>query len=178
MASTYYDWHFARSQNRMEQKPLFDNGVRVEKYHHKAGLVLTFLAVVSAKQISILLDNKDTLEVRDQILAHYPTNELVRLRMALISIRAQVHVIRQMPLNEIQDEVATAIIETCNSWPNVRDKAADEISKDEEIAALKKRINDMGDAARQLVGIEAWIGDAGMKRHCTKYLTQILNNRL
>jgi hypothetical protein len=178
MASKFYDWHFARSQNRMEQKPLFDNGIQVEKYHHKDGLVLTFLAVVSGKQISILLDKQDARYLRDNILAHYPTDEVERLRMALISIRSHAMQIGTDCGIPYYEEMIQAIVDTCNSWPKMRDQAADEVKKDEEIAALKKRIADMGDDARQLSGIEAWIGDTAMKRHCTKYLTRILNNRL
>lgn len=89
MASTFYDWHSAKSQIRMKQQPLFDNGVQVEKYHHKQGLVLNFLAVISGKQISILLDKETTLAVRNQILAFYPTDkeqEIAALKQRIIDL--------------------------------------------------------------------------------------------
>jgi hypothetical protein len=114
MASTYYDWHFARSQNRMEQKPLFDNGVQVEKYHHKEGLVLTFLAVVSGKQISMLLDKQHTLEVRDRILSHYPTDEVTRLRIAMTSIRAMANNMANTAQTAHHAELIQAIIDATN----------------------------------------------------------------
>lgn len=114
MASTFYDWHFARSQNRMEQKPLFDNGVRVEKYHHKGGLVLTFLAVVSAKQISILLDHKDTLEVRNQINTLYPTDEVARLRIAMTSITRHARYLLSHAESDYEMDNIQAILDAAN----------------------------------------------------------------
>jgi hypothetical protein len=115
MASTYYDWHFARSQNRMEQKPLFDNGVQVEKYHHKEGLVLTFLAVVSGKQISMLLDKQHTLEVRDRILSHYPTDEVTRLRVAMTSIAHHARNLLSHAESDYEMDNIQAILDTVNN---------------------------------------------------------------
>jgi hypothetical protein len=157
----------------MEQKPLFDNGVQVEKYHHKEGLVLTFLAVVSGKQVSMLLDKQHTLEVRDRILAHYPTDEVQRLRIAMTCIAGLAKRIGTDTPSVFINEITGAILETASSWPQLAAVAVDLAAKDDEIAQLKKQVRDMQDAAAQLKGIEAWIADKDMKRHCSNTLDKL-----
>lgn len=173
MASTYYDWHFARSQVRMEQKPLFDNGVQVEKYHHKRGLVLTFLSVASGKQLTVLLDDKHALEVRNQILALYPTDEVTRLRLAMTAITHHARNLLNHAECDYEMDNIQAILDAAGSWPKIQEQAIDTHALATRVETLEKQIHDMKDAANQLVGIEGWIADKDMKRHCTKMLEKL-----
>lgn len=174
MASTYYDWHLARSQNRMEQKHLFDNGVRVEKYHHKEGLVLNFLSVVSGKQLTVLLDKQHALEVRNQVLEIFPTDEVTRLRIAMTAIKHHAKQLGTVWGIENHMELIEAIINTANSWEDIKEQAVDAAAQATKIADLEQKVKDLQDAAHQLRGIEGWIEDKDMKRHCTKTLDKML----
>lgn len=173
MATMYYDWHMARSQNRMDQKHLFDNGVQVEKYHHKQGLVLNFLAVASGKQFTVLLDKDHTLEVRNQILALYPTDEVLRLRIAMTAITHHARQLEGGIFTEHQAEHLAAIMDAAGSWPKIQEQAIDVHALATRVEQLEKKIKDMKDAAHQLVGIEGWIADKDMKRHCTNTLEKL-----
>lgn len=169
MASMYYDWHFARSQNRMEQKPLFDNGIQVEKYHHKNGLVLTFLSVVSGKQFTVLLDRDHTLEVINKILKLHPTDEILRLRLAMFDIINHAKEIT----GALNVEHRQAILDIAGSWPKIQEQAIDTAILSSRVEQLEKQLKEMRDAANQLVGIQAWIIDGDMKRHCAKMIDKL-----
>jgi hypothetical protein len=176
MASTYYDWHLARSQNRMEQKPLFDNGVQVEKYHHKDGLVLNFLAVVSGKQFTVLLDKQHTYDLRNRLLSLYPTDEVLRLRIAMTSICTQAATLARRLEGEqfmTNTDLLKSIMDTAGSWPTIQEQAIDAAILSSRVETLEKQLKDMKDAAGQLMGIEGWIEDKDMKRHCTKVLDKL-----
>ena len=137
MASTFYDWHLARSQNRMEQKPLFDNGIQVERYHHKNGLVLTFLAVVTGKQLTVLLDNERARYLRDNVLSLFPTDEVGRLRLAMTAITHHARNLLSHAESDYEMDNIQAILETASKWAKMSD------AKDDEIAALKEQVKDL-----------------------------------
>lgn len=176
MASTFYDWHSAASQPRMNQKNITGGGggLSVELRQNPQGgrddLAITFHRA-HGKQITFMLDKDDARYLRDNILVIKPTDEITRLRLAMTSIRSQANLIRLMLNSEHRDELVQGIIDTCNSWPAVREQSADVAEKDKEIARLKKKIADMQDAASQLNGLQPWISDRKISDHFTKYLS-------
>jgi hypothetical protein len=172
MASTYYDWHLASSQNRMQQKPLSVDAVRVAKYHYKNGLVLTFCAT-TGKQLAILLDDRDATIIKKQILGIMPDDEVTRLRVAMTCITNMAKRLRYTTHTQHHMELIEAIMETAGSWPEIAEQAIDAHALTTRVEQLENQVRDMRETANQLVGIQAWIADEDMKKHCTKCIDKL-----
>lgn len=169
----FYNWHKPASYNRMKPQPLGNAWpLQVEKYGYGNGLELKFTDD-QGEQISFFIDSDLVGNLKAGIQRHFPDDEVTRLRVAMTSIS---HLAKQIGTDTgipFYNEITQAILDTAGSWPQLAGVAIDLSAKDNEIAQLKKQVTDMQDAARQLSGIEAWIGDKDMKRHCTKMLDKI-----
>jgi hypothetical protein len=169
----FYNWHKPASYNRMKPQPLGNAWpLQVEKYGYGDGLELKF-SDDAGEQISFFIDHDLVGNLKAGIQKYFPDDEVTRLRIAMTCIAGLAKRIGTDTGIPFYNEVIQAILDTAKSWPQLAGIAVDLAAKDAEIAQLKKQVSDMQDAAAQLKGIEAWITDKDMKRHCNTVLDKL-----